>query len=188
MGVRKKSNKITNLPLPYEKSPVVGNNAYKCVPKDDRNKVTNISIAIMQMPTIDINDYDQVKKRLKDYFELYNEYELKPTMAGLAAALNGHSRRWIYAVAHDSYMGGAQIKPNLKPDVAALIRNAYYMLEEQWESYMLNNKINAVAGIFFGKNHYMYQDRQEHVITPNKPDEEYVAEDIKKRYLESGRT
>lgn len=188
MGIRKKDGKPTHMVMTHEKSPVIGNNVFKQIPAEDRNKITNISVKIMQMPMIDMDDYEQVRQRIEDYFNLYNEYELKPTMAGLAAALNGHGRRWVYAVAHDTSAGNDRYKPNLKPDVASLIRNAYYMLEEQWESYMLGNKINAVAGIFFGKNHYLYQDKQEHIITPNKPEEEYEAEDIKKRYLESGRT
>ena len=49
---------------------------------------------------------------------------------------------------------------------------------------MQNGKINPVSGIFLGKNNFGYQDKQEHVITPNtNSDSDYNAEDIKQRYL-----
>jgi hypothetical protein len=40
-------------------------------------------------------------------------------------------------------------------------------LEELWEDYMLNGKVNPVAGIFLGKNLFQYRDQQEYVLTPN---------------------
>ena len=52
-----------------------------------------------------------------------------------------------------------------------------------WENYMQNGKINPVSGIFLGKNNFGYQDKQEHVLTPNvRPDSDYSADDIRKRY------
>jgi hypothetical protein len=44
---------------------------------------------------------------------------------------------------------------------------AYDLLEELWEDYMLNGKINPVSGIFLGKNQWDYSDKQEYVLTPN---------------------
>jgi hypothetical protein len=41
------------------------------------------------------------------------------------------------------------------------------VLEELWEDYMLNGKVNPVAGIFLGKNLFQYKDQQEYVVTPN---------------------
>ena len=34
---------------------------------------------------------------------------------------------------------------------------------------MLNGKINPVSGIFIGKNHFGYQDKQEVIVTPQSP-------------------
>ena len=39
---------------------------------------------------------------------------------------------------------------------------------------MQNGKINPVSGIFLGKNNFGYQDKQEHVITPNTTEVEAV--------------
>jgi hypothetical protein len=49
---------------------------------------------------------------------------------------------------------------------------------------MHNGKINPVSGIFLAKNNFGYQDKVEHVLTPNvNNDSDYSAEDIRKRYL-----
>lgn len=51
---------------------------------------------------------------------------------------------------------------------------------------MLNGKINPVSGIFIGKNHFGYTDKQEVVVTPNNPlGEQTATEEIEQRYIES---
>ena len=63
------------------------------------------------------------------------------------------------------------------------IKNAYNLLENLWETYMQNGKINPVSGIFLGKNNYGYRDKVEYEVTPNvKSSEDYSVDDIKKRY------
>ena len=55
-------------------------------------------------------------------------------------------------------------------------------MENMWENYMQNGKINPVSGIFLGKNNFGYQDKQEMVLTPNTNNEpDYNIDDIKKR-------
>jgi hypothetical protein len=69
------------------------------------------------------------------------------------------------------------------------IKKAYDFLETLWENYMHNGKINPVSGIFLAKNNFGYQDKVEHVLTPNvHNDSDYDAEDIKKRYLNDSPT
>ena len=54
-------------------------------------------------------------------------------------------------------------------------------MENMWENYMQNGKINPVSGIFLGKNNFGYQDKQEMVLTPNtNPEADYNVDDIKK--------
>jgi hypothetical protein len=63
------------------------------------------------------------------------------------------------------------------------IKKAYKLMENMWENYMQNGKINPVSGIFLGKNNFGYQDKTEYVVTPNtNSDNDYNAEDIRKRY------
>jgi hypothetical protein len=64
-----------------------------------------------------------------------------------------------------------------------MIKKAYDFIEELWEDYMLNGKINPVAGIFLAKNNFGYRDSQEVVLTPNGQrlsDSDY--QDIADRY------
>ena len=57
------------------------------------------------------------------------------------------------------------------------------MMENLWENYMQNGKINPVSGIFLGKNNFGYQDKTEYVVTPNtNSDSDYSTDDIRKRY------
>jgi hypothetical protein len=65
-----------------------------------------------------------------------------------------------------------------------LIKKARAILEELWEDYMLNGKINPVTGIFLGKNHFGYKDQQEVVVTPQTPlGEQTSAEELRDKYI-----
>lgn len=148
----------------------------------DNAKITAVCLKTMSLPKINVNNYDEVEKRLAEYFKIYMEADMKPTVAGMAMAL-GHDRRWLYSVVHNKPLDGRGCRANYPKNVTDLIRSAYHLLEVQWEEYMLSGKINPVTGIFFGTNHYKYQNKAEHVITPNVQEEEYTTEDIKNRYI-----
>lgn len=165
---------------PHEYSPVIGTNGFNITPTD-ANKITSVTLRLIDLPPINMEDPEAVKERIKEYFKIYSDYALKPTVAGLASAL-GHDRHWLYSVVNEIPAGGRGYKVNLNPDCAHIIKKCFRVLEEQWENYMLNGKINPVSGIFFGKNHYKYQDRTEHVVTPQIPEEKFDAEKIKERY------
>jgi hypothetical protein len=51
-------------------------------------------------------------------------------------------------------------------------------MEQLWENYMQNGKINPVSGIFLGKNHYGMQDKTEYVVTPNVQQETTITRTI----------
>lgn len=159
-------------------SPVIGNNGMMTQPGDN-TKFLNLNIELMNMPSIDLNDVEQVNQRIKDYFVLYANYDMKPTVAGLGMAL-GLDRRRLWEIKTDSYRHD---KPNLPPQVADSIKKAYYLMENLWESYMNSGKINPVSGIFLGKNNFGYQDKTEYVVTPNTQHDDYDPEDIRRRYL-----
>lgn len=165
---------------PHEYSPVIGTNGFNITP-DDANKITSVTLRLIDLPPINIEDPEAVKERIKEYFKIYAEQSLKPTVSGLASAL-GHNRQWLYSVVNNAPVSGNGYKVQLKPDIANLIKKTYQALEEQWENYMLSGKINPVSGIFFGKNHYKYQDRTEHVVSPQLPEEKIDVEKIKERY------
>jgi hypothetical protein len=105
----------------------------------------------------------------------------------MAMALNGHRRQWLHDVVADRATGGAGYKANLRPEVAVLIKKAYILMENQWESYMTAGKVNPVTGIFLGKNNFGYQDKTEYVLTPNQQnDSEINPDEIRQRYIDSG--
>ena len=164
-------------------SPVIGDNGLM-LEAGDNTKIMSINIALFNMQDIDMNDVNAVTQRLGEYFALYEKADLKPTVAGMAIALNGHNRQWLYAITHDVATGGSGYKTALPPEVAVVIKKAYFLLENLWENYMQSGKVNPVAGIFLGKNNYGYQDKTEYVLTPNQQnDSDYDAEDIRQRYL-----
>lgn len=150
----------------------------------DNTKFMTVQMALLNMPDIDMNDVDEVQARLNEYFALYAQYDMKPTVAGMAIALNGMSRQQLWAIVHNAPTGGAGYKAALPPSVADLIKKAYFLLENLWESYMNSGKVNPVAGIFLGKNNYGYQDKTEYVVTPNvNQDNDYSADEIRERYI-----
>lgn len=164
-------------------SPVIGNNGLM-VEDGDNAKFLSVNMALYNMEEIDLHDVEQVTTRLNEYFALYAENDMKPTVAGMAMALNGMSRRTLWAIVNDQSTGGAGYKTALPPSVANSIKKAYRIMENLWETYMNSGKINPVSGIFLGKNNYGYQDKTEYVLTPNQQnDNDYNAEDIRSRYL-----
>lgn len=164
-------------------SPVIGNNGLM-LQEGDNAKFLGVNIALFNMPSIDMDDAEAVAQRLTDYFNLYAENDMKPTVAGMAMALNGMSRQQLWAIVHDKPTGGAGYLAALPRDIADLIKKAYKIMENLWEGYMNSGKINPVSGIFLGKNNFGYQDKTEYVLTPNTQNEsDYDPEDIKQRYL-----
>lgn len=166
-------------------SPVIGDNGL-ALEAGDNMKFMEVQLAIFNMPSINMESAEEVQQRLSDYFALYTQADMKPTVAGMALCLNGMSRQTLRAIANDAPTGGAGYKTALPPEVAATIKKAYFLLENLWESYMNSGKVNPVAGIFLGKNNYGYQDKTEYVLTPNQQnDNDYSADEIRERYIAS---
>lgn len=151
----------------------------------DNTKYLLVSMKLMQLPDIDLHDVEQVNARLEEYFKIQAEADLKPTVAGLGLALNGMDRRRLWEIRTDV--------PDRNQDLPTVVRDsikkAYKLMENLWENYMQNGKINPVSGIFLGKNNFGYQDKTEYVVTPNvNNDSDYNADEIKKRYLTDSAT
>lgn len=164
-------------------SPVIGMNGLD-LDAGDNAKFLNVNMELFNMPKIDMKNESEVQQRLSDYFSLYASADMKPTVAGMAMALNGMSRQTLWAIAHDAPTGSTGYKAALPPSVTDVIKKAYFLLENLWESYMNSGKVNPVAGIFLGKNNYGYKDQSEYVVTPNQKDEsDYSADEIKERYI-----
>lgn len=169
-------------------SPVIGNNGLMVEPGDNA-KYLSLNMELFNLPEIDMENVEEVQQRLNDYFMLYAKYDTKPTVAGMGMALNGMSRQTLRAIATGAPTGGAGYTTALPPAVAAAIKKAYFLMENLWENYMQNGKVNPVAGIFLGKNNYGYQDKTEYVLTPNaQQDSDYSADEIRQRYIAADQT
>lgn len=154
----------------------------------DNTRIVMTNMKFFDMPKVDLQDPEAVRQRLAEYFQIYGEADLKPTVAGMAMAL-GVDRRRLWAIAKDQPTGGDGYKMRLPEESADFIKKAYEILETSMENYANAGKINPVMAIFMMKNHFGYQDKTEYVLTPNqKTESDYNADEISKRYLTDSTT
>ena len=140
------------------------------------------NLEIANLPEIDLTDAEQVQERINQYFEIEAKYGNKPTVAGLAMSLNGMNRRRLNEIVTGNFGNTRGITTTLPKTVTHLIKKAHQLMEQLWEDYMQNGKINPVSGIFLGKNNYGYQDKTEYVVTPNSQrDTDYSEAQIRER-------
>lgn len=166
-------------------SPVIGDNGMLTEPGDN-SRFLGFTMAVGNLPEIDIRNIGQVQERIQTYFTMCYENDMKPAVSGLALAL-GISRQMLWSIKTGQPFTGRGYVANVPNEVANSIKKGYDFMENLWENYMQNGKINPVSGIFLGKNNYGYQDKTEYVVTPNvNQDSDYDADEIKKRYLPEG--
>ena len=148
----------------------------------DNSRIVLTNMKFFDMPRVDLKDPAAVRARLGEYFQIYGEADLKPTVAGMAMALGVDRRRlWDIKTGNYTNVGGYR---DLPLETVDLVKKAYDILETSMENYANAGKINPVMAIFMMKNHFGYQDKTEYVLTPNqKTESDYDVEDISKRYL-----
>ena len=153
----------------------------------DNTRIVQTSMKFFDMPKVDLYDSEAVRVRLGEYFQIYGEADLKPTVAGMAMCLGVDRRRlWDIKTGNYANVGGYKDLPSETVD---LVKKAYDILETSMENYANAGKINPVMAIFMMKNHFGYQDKTEYVLTPNqKTESDYDADDIRKRYLSDSST
>ena len=127
-------------------------------------------------PPLDISDVKQVQERLDWYLDLCESEGMKPTVSGMCNSL-GIDRNTLLRWEKGELRAGTHRE---------LIVKYKKMLEEFWEMQMINGKINPVTGIFLGKNHFGYADKQEIELAPKNPlGEAADRAEIEERYRES---
>lgn len=139
-------------------SPVIGDNGYMLEPGDTARFLRH-AMMNQQLPAIDITDPVQVQDRIAWYFNHCVEDDIKPTIGGLCNSL-GISRQTLNDWKLEKTRAGTH---------SDIIKKAYQMMDELWEHYMMNGKINPVTGIYLGKVLYGHIEEQHVVITPNNP-------------------
>mgnify|MGYP003294158887 CR=1 FL=1 len=140
----------------------------------DNTRYLRLALAVRDMPPIDTRDPQQVRSRISEYFTLCAEFDMKPTVKGFLNALK-LAKQTVWEWKQGNYRADTH---------QAVILEAYDLLEELWENYMQNGKINPVAGIFLGKNNFGYADKQEYVLTPNTGIDSVDAATVEQKYAE----
>ena len=153
----------------------------------DTAKYTSMILHFMNMPKIDLHDEVAVQNRLNEYFNLMVESDMKPSVSGMAMALGIDRRRlWEIKTGNTQGSGAMGGLSSLPQGVTDLVKKAYQLLECLWEDYMLNGKINPMAGVFLGVNNYGYQDVKKVDVAPVLPtnkDNDNDPDSIRERYL-----
>jgi hypothetical protein len=153
----------------------------------DNTRIVQTNMKFFDMPRVDLKNPEAVRVRLGEYFQIYGEADLKPTVAGMAMCLGVDRRRlWDIKTGNHVNVGGYR---DLPPETVDLVKKAYEILETTMENYANAGKINPVMAIFMMKNHFGYQDKTEYVLTPNqKQASDYNEDEIRNRYLTDGTT
>ena len=125
----------------------------------DRGRYIRHALASWNLPPLDLADADAVEERIMWYFNHCLEDDMKPTVSGMCNAL-GCDRRTFYE------WGIGKNRSDTHTDLIKRVRNK---LEELYEGWMVDGKVNPVVGIFLGKNHFGYTDKQDIEITPKNP-------------------
>lgn len=152
--------------------PDLANFGQEYVEKGDNARYLRHALEAWGLPPIDISDNKQVEERILWYFNHCIEDDMKPTVLGFANAL-GIDKHTLWKW----WRGGSRAETH-----SPLIKKTYAILEELWEDYMQNGKINPVTGIFFGKNHFGYQDKADVVVRLGADEATIPQEVLEEKY------
>lgn len=145
-------------------------------PGDNRKYILH-SLRLSELPKVDLTSVEEVAQRVKEYFTICAEDDMKPSVIGLAVAMD-IDRTYLWEI-----RAGRKGK---NPEVANTLKKAVQLLDLQMVDYMQNGKINPVSGIFLMKNNFGYADKQEVVLTPNSPlGDTTDQKELEERYLDS---
>lgn len=145
-------------------------------PGDNRKYILH-SMRLYDLPKCNLKSVEEVTQRITDYFAICAEDDMKPSVAGLALAMD-ITKEYLWEIR----VG----RKGKNPDVADTIKKAMKLLDLQMVDYMQNGKINPVSGIFLMKNNFGYADKQEVIVTPNNPlGDTKDTKELEERYIES---
>lgn len=129
----------------------------------DNAKYTAHNLMLYRLKPVSFESAEEIEERTETYFEICQQNDMKPSVAGYALSL-GISRQELWNI-----VSGKRVKTAAVID---LLKRAYLVLNAQMEDYMQNGKINPVSGIFLMKNSFQYQDKQEIQVSASQGDAE----------------
>lgn len=126
----------------------------------DNARYINHSLKLAMLPKISMQDAEAVTERCFKYFEVCADDDVKPSVAGLALALDV-DRTTLWRIREDK---------NAKESVACnILKKAQKIIEAQTVNYMTDGKMNPIPAIFMLKNHFGYADEQKVIVEPSQP-------------------
>ena len=145
-------------------------------PDPEVREIFATTMEIRSWAHIDRTKVEEVEQRVNLYFVTLAERGMKPNVPGLAMAL-GCSRTELMRI-----VNGQTGKPT---EVVRVLQNAWNTINSMTEDYILNTKVNPVAGIFIMKNNFGYRDQAEVIVKPSNPyGEQKDSDALAKKYLE----
>lgn len=142
----------------------------------DNARFLKHELEIHHLPPIDIDSNEEIQQRCEEYFEICMRNDMKPSVSGMAMALK------ISRFTLIDWKKGARRSGTGR---AEIIEYYYNLLQALYEDNMQNGKMNPVSGIFLGKNHFGYADKQEVTVKTDTPfTNELTADEVKQKYLE----
>jgi len=121
---------------------------------------TRFGMALNKLPKIDINNPEQVRNRIQEYYSICSDFDLKPTIAMLAFSF-GVTRATLF-----NWMNGKRETLN-NPECVDAIKQAYSLIGGLYETYISDGSMIPVSGFFLMKNNYGYKDTTDYVISAN---------------------
>lgn len=115
----------------------------------------NLDIVALKPIDARLCSEEQLQKRCFEYLEICLRNDMKPSLAGLALALNVSRQTLI------NYITGAS---QITKENEAVLRKFSTFLNALLEDYIQNGKMNPVSAIFIAKNNFGYKDAQEYIV------------------------
>ena len=163
------------------KPPVPGNPATPVVEDGYVSKFVAYSKEFIFLPRADFKETSCVAERLLFWMEKCEQYDIRPTVIGMANAL-GIDRVRLYQLVSENFPNG-KAPFGATEEVVVLLQKMYQNIAENLESGMQNGKVNPVAAMFLLKNHLGYSDTNELIVRRGNDDGALVdISEIRKRY------
>lgn len=144
---------------------------------DKNRELTECGLEIWSWDDININDESQLRGRISKYFDFCVTNNIKPSVAGLALALNV-SKETIFRMVR----GDITTDRKYSADTVRIIRKIYLLFDSLWTDYMQHGQINPASGIFLGKNLFGYRDVVEAVVSPGASASLPTPEELASKY------
>ena len=172
---KRSSSSIAPKPKQHRNRPDLANFGAELTKPGDNSRYIRYAMASLDLPAIDISDPQQVKTRIRDYFNYCADNDRKPNIKGLG--------NWL-GVSDDTVIRWR--KGDYRAEThCEVIKKAVDLIQEMWWDYGHDGKCNPASWIFIGKNAFGMKDMQDVVITPNNLLQNLDNDTAKNRLLEA---